>query len=121
MQRGNASNKRTVLLFAGDSLTIRFNYPTQARYSLKVRFSNDGPGTPLEQVQVSLDSQPVGTFTADNTRSTGMAPGTGWNEFLESPALGPLSLTPGPHTFVLAISGGDQYGVEIDSINLNLA
>lgn len=118
MQRGNAGNQMTVRLFAGGSLTLRFDNAASARYGVTVRYSNDGPGTSPEQVDVSVDGNSLGQFRAENTRAQGLMAGAGWNEFMVSESLGPVDLVPGPHAVVLTVSGGDQYGAEIDVVTL---
>jgi len=118
MPRGNASNRATVLLLAGGALTLRAQSTTPGRYTLRIRYSNDGPRTAPEQLDVVIDGSSVGQVQAENTRGDAMAPGTGWNEFRTSQTLGPVDLTPGPHTIVVAVSGGDSYGVEIDVVTL---
>jgi hypothetical protein len=118
MQRSNASDKETVLVHAGATLTRGFRTAGAAKYSLSVWYSNDGPGAPDEQIEVSVDRVHIGLLDAANTRTSGMAPGDGWNNLVASPALGPIGLTAAAHTLTLAISGGDPYGVEIDAVTL---
>lgn len=115
MPRGHASAQRTVLLLAGGSVTLRFTSAVQARYTVSVGYSNDGPGTPPEEVAVSVDGNPVGGFAAENTRSVGL-PGEGWDQFGTSGQLGPIDIAPGSHTVTLAVRGGDAYGAEMDVV-----
>jgi hypothetical protein len=45
-------------------------------------------------------------------------PGSGWNNFLTSDALGSISLAPGMHQLSFKVLSSDHYGVEIDTVEL---
>jgi hypothetical protein len=115
MPRGAASNERTRLLHAGQTLRFRFPLLEGRRYrSIIVRYSNDNFGA-REQLKVSVDRQLRAQFAAEDTGDGGR----GWNVFREKRVQAPLSLKQGSHTLSIAVSGGDGYGVEIDSVTLS--
>lgn len=120
-QRGKASSEGTALLYDGEQVSLRFELSSPARYTLAVSYSNDGPGTTLEQVEVFVDDRSAGGFAAQNTRPPDTDPGEGWNVFATSPPLGTEELAPGSHTVDVRVTGGDEYGVEIDSVTLSPA
>ena len=111
--RGNASGGLSVLLHSGDSRTMSIQVPYQTQYELIVRYSNDNFG-PLESLEVSVDGNVVGSFFAQDTGDGG----SGWNIFAESGPLGPITLSPGAHEITIAVTGGDGFGVEIDTVTL---
>jgi len=112
-QRVHASKQKTLLLYSGGE-AIYQPYIQTGKYEFKVRYSNDGPGTTLENVELLIDGISIGNFTSENTRVSGMLSGTGWDNFKESISIGPVSLASGQHTLKLKISLGDSFGVEID-------
>jgi hypothetical protein len=116
--RGSASGGAAVLLHNGGSVRIPFDLRTPGPYTLVVRYSTDGPGTRSEQVGVSIDGKPVGQFEAQNTRGPGQEVGAGWEGFVLSPPLGPIDLSRDTHTVVVALTDGDQYGIDIDGLGL---
>src|SRR5262245_11906292 len=78
MQRPNASEHRTVWLHAGEERTLQFELPANARYNLRVRYSNDNAnGRPLEEVDVRIDGKSVGVFAPEDTGDGGY----GWDIF----------------------------------------
>lgn len=115
MLRSEASGQRTVWLHAGESRTLRFQLPAEARYRLSVRYSNDNFG-PLEAVDVGIDGVRAGQFAAQDTGDFGF----GWNVFRWSDPFDPVTLSPGTHEVTIAVTGGDGFGVEIDVVKLEL-
>jgi len=115
MPRSNANNQTTVLLKSGDSRTVSFAIcpGANAIYNVRVRYSNDNFGS-TESVTVNFDDALVGRFSAQSTGTFGQ----GWNNFVESSNLGPVTLAPGNHRISISVSGGDGFGIEIDSIIL---
>jgi hypothetical protein len=113
MLRSAALDQRTVALQSGESRSLSFQFPGEARYGLSVRYSNDNFG-PTESVSVAVDGVQVGSFLALDTGDFG----DGWNNFLSSTLAGSFDLTRGPHTITITVSGGDGFGVEIDAIRL---
>ncbi|MDQ4068702.1 MAG: hypothetical protein M3203_04380 [Actinomycetota bacterium] len=61
-----------------------------------------------------MDGIAVGQITAEDTGDWG----AGWNNFLWSPGLRPVTLAAGPHQATTTVSGGDGYGVEIDALRI---
>jgi uncharacterized repeat protein (TIGR01451 family) len=118
MPRSNAWERTTVLLYAGESLKLPFQLSSNGCYELSVRYSNDNYTGPLESVVAWVDGVRLGQFTAENTRSPGLIPGSGWDVFRETSPIGTLRLQPGAHEVILVVSGGDGYGVEIDAVRL---
>lgn len=115
MPRSAASGQRTMLLQAGQGTTLVIPAASGgARYALTLRYSNDNFG-PSEVVTVKLDGAVFGSFTAQDTGNFGF----GWNQFVVSPVLGPIEIAPGSsHALRIEATGGDGYGVEIDSLEL---
>lgn len=113
MPRGNASGGLTVQLDDGEFRTMSINLPYNTEYQLVVRYSNDNFG-PLENVTVSVDGVPVGNFAAQDTGDFG----AGWDVFVDSSLLGPLTLGPGLHQVTISVSGGDGGGIELDKVTL---
>ncbi len=113
MFRSNAAGGATIQLDAGESRTIPIEVPFKTTYEMLVWYSNDNFG-PLENITVSINGQPLGSFAAEDTGDFGL----GWNQFQASPALGPIQLGPGTHLVTLTVAGGDGGGVEIDQVTL---
>ncbi len=115
MQRSAASGQRAVLLQAGQGVTLPVAPACcGARYALRLRYSNDNFGS-SEAVTVRLDGAVVGSFTARDTGDFGF----GWNQFVTSAELGPVEIVQGAaNTLRVEVTGGDGFGVEIDSIEL---
>ena len=109
--RGAASGLRTVWLHSGESRSLTVNLPRSCSSAATVTYSNDNNGA-LESVGLLIDGQSVGIFAAQDTGNYG----SGWNVFLTSEPLGPVTLAPGPHLLALTVSDGDGYGVEIDKV-----
>jgi hypothetical protein len=116
MSRSNADGQATVWLHGNESRTITFTLcpGTNTNYRLRVRYSNDNFG-PTEVVSVQLNGNSVGQFTSEDTGDFGL----GWNNFAESPDLGPITLQPGDHRITISVTGGDGNGIEIDSVILD--
>ncbi|MCX6718184.1 MAG: hypothetical protein NTY81_01080 [Candidatus Staskawiczbacteria bacterium] len=116
-QRGNAQNDWTVHLRAGESIDKNFSVPPGAtKLWVSVRYSNDN-GSPIsERVTLAVGAEFIGSFTAGSTGSGG----NGWNVFSESLKIGPANVESGgdDRILYLVISGGDGYGIEIDSVTL---
>lgn len=116
MQRSAASGQRTVWLHNGESRTLSFQLPASARYSLSVRYSNDGSS---DTVTVSVDDAEVCQFTTEATRPPGGEPGSGWNVFFSSGPICSVDLQSGIHTVRVSVTRSDVYGVEIDVVILD--
>jgi hypothetical protein len=115
MTRSAASGQRTVLLQAGQATVIPAGPACcGGRYAITLRYSNDNFGPP-EVVTVRLDGAVVGSFTALDTGNFGF----GWNQFVSSAEIVPVEIGPGAsNTLRVDVTGGDGFGVEIDSIGL---
>lgn len=113
MIRGNASGGLTVQLDDGEARTMSINLPYNTTYQLVVRYSNDNFG-PLENIAVSVDGVSVGSFAAQDTGDFG----AGWDAFVDSSLLGPITLGPGLHQVTISVSGGDGGGFELDKVTL---
>ena len=113
MPRSEASNRQTVWLHSGETRTLLFATVRSTRYSISVRYSNDNFG-PLETVDVSMGDTLLGSFRPQDTGDFGF----GWNVFLWTDSIGPVDLSPGWHSVVLSVLGGDGFGVEIDVVAL---
>lgn len=111
MPRSNATNGRTVWLYAGETRTLTFVVDVEAMYELSLRYSNDGGP---DRIEVRIDGVPLGQFVSVDTRPIGGMQGDGWNVFLSSGPLGSTRLTRGQHVVTIEVLEADAHGVEID-------
>jgi hypothetical protein len=111
--RSNASGQIAVLLQSGESHTLTFSLAQAASAELTIRYSNDNFG-PLEEIAVAIDQVTIGTFRAEDTGDWGH----GWNVFLTSDSIGPVTLGTGAHELTIGVDGGDGNGVEIDMVSI---
>jgi hypothetical protein len=113
MPRSEASGGQTVLLKSGETRSLSLELDGTALYDVNVVYSNDNFG-PLELVEVSVNGELVGSFSAEDTGDGG----AGWNVFYPSGPIGSKVVAPGMHEVTVSVSGGDGYGVEIDQVQL---
>jgi hypothetical protein len=118
MARPAASGQASVLVAAPGSLSLPFDVSAPGRYTFGVRYSDDGRGSASDLVELDVDGTHVGHFAAQSTRAAGMAPGEGWNSFVDGPGFGQLELTPGHHVAVVSLTGAAGYSVELDLLML---
>lgn len=118
MARPAASGHASVLVVAPGSLSLPFDVTAPGRYVFGVRYSDDGPGSASDLVELDVDGTHVGHFAAQSTRAAAMAPGEGWNAFVEGPGFGQLELAPGHHVAVVSLTGAVGYSVELDMLML---
>lgn len=118
MARPAASGHASVLVAAPGSLSLPFDVTAPGRYTFGVRYSDDGPGSPSDLVELDVDGTHVGHFAAQNTRAAAMEPGEGWNSFIDGPGFGQLELAPGRHVAVVSLTGAGGYSVELDMLML---
>ena len=115
MMRSHASNERTVLLKLDKSYTTPISVPESAVYEIVVQYSNDNDNSKSgEHVVISLGGISLGSFDADDTGDGGF----GWNNFVTSEAIVTERLASGSYGLTLTISGGDDYGLEVDMIEI---
>ena len=116
MQRSAASNQATVLLYQGNQVRVSFPLISQCQVQVKnVAYTNDGPS---DTITVLLD----GTTTIGSFHTTAHSNhGHYWNVPVNSGVLGtPVELSSGSHTISIRAMAADQYGVEIDKVDLDL-
>ena len=116
MQRSAASNQATVLLYQGNQVRVSFPLISQCQVQVKnVAYTNDGPS---DTITVLLD----GTTTIGSFHTTAHSNhGHYWNVPINSGVLGtPVELSSGSHTISIRAMASDQYGVEIDKVDLDL-
>ena len=117
MLRSNASGQKTVLLKDGETLALTFLLTGSVRYAVNVRYSNDNANNqPSETVTVTIDGKTIGEFIAKDTGDGGL----GWNVFTSSLITEPVDLLTGTHTMEVFVEGGDEFGVEIDAVFLEI-
>lgn len=114
--RANASGNRVVWMFAGEYLNINFCIDQSRNVSIRdFMHSNDGGSDVLS---VLLDGISVGEITTLERSNSGAY----WDEFLGSGQIGERSeLDPGQHTVTLIVARADMYGVEVDSVVVDMA
>ncbi|MDQ4069169.1 MAG: protein kinase [Actinomycetota bacterium] len=117
MPRSGASNARTLWLHDGQKAVLSFTVNVASTYSLAITYSNDNDDAlPSEEVLIEVDGARHASFVPDDTGSGG----AGWNVFHVN-RLGDVTLGAGTHELVVAVAGGDGYGVEIDRVRLSSA
>ncbi|MBN1287949.1 MAG: DUF11 domain-containing protein, partial [Anaerolineae bacterium] len=116
MPRSNAVNQHTLPVGTGESASATVSITEPGDYSVVVRYSNDNDDAlPIEVVEVVIDGESVGSFTSKDTNQYPDCWGCGWNVFATSYA-GSVDLAAGAHTMTLTVSGGDGYGIELDTV-----
>ncbi len=115
MQRSQASSQATVRLQAGEQQRYTFLLPVAATYRILLRYSNDNANSsPTEALQVQVDGFDIGSATAVDTGDGG----SGWNVFATASDVGIVALGVGSHTLEVTVTGGDGFGVELDTVKL---
>ena len=115
--RENASGGSTAWLrLSTQTLTMEFEAPARATYTISVLYSNDNDG-PLEKIDVNFDGERVGSFVAEDSGDRGF--GSDWDVFVSSGPMGTVDAASGSHVVTLSFTGGDGYGVEIDVVTLD--
>ncbi len=115
MQRGAASDLKTMLLKSTESITLPFTLGAAAHYTVSVQYSNDNNNlAPSETISLSINGVSLEQFVAEDTGDGG----SGWNIFASSGSLGSIELQPGLHEVEISVTGGDDFGVEIDAVFL---
>lgn len=116
MDRGLAQQQKTVSLQTGQSRDYEFSTPAAATYSMTIIYSNDNDDNkPGETIDIELDGVGIYSFIASDTGSGG----NGWNVFFTTSTTD-IVINAGTHTLKLIVSGGDDYGIEIDQIRMTL-
>ena len=112
--RANAWGKKTALLKTNDQIDFSVDIKEDGFYTLYIRHSNDNlDNQSTETLNIFVDGNEVGVFTSVDTGNEGK----GWNIF-SAPWFGDLHLSADAHVISLRVSGGDEYGIEIDAIVL---
>ncbi|KAK6172700.1 hypothetical protein SNE40_016310 [Patella caerulea] len=115
IDRSEASNKTDVLLHENDELSLRFclNGRTSVRI-LNVGYSNDGGA---DKCQINNNTTKVGEFESIVEYGSG----TLWNIFRLSGEIGSdIILETGCNTITLLVKSADDYGIEIDHIEVKV-
>jgi len=111
--RDSASNGESIYLTDGEYTSISFSTNTECTtVVLNVRYSE---GSAVDTATVSIDGQVIGSFrTTASSHSTDP-----WNDFYDSGQVGgETTLAAGEHTVKIAVSTTDEYGMEVDYIQL---
>lgn len=112
--RSNASNQQTLWVNqVGGEASWEIIIPATGDYSLVVRYSNDDTGV-LDDISVRVNGSQVGGFESEDTGSGG----SGWNVFVESPAIPLGQLAAGTVTLSLRLDAHDGFGIEYDLLTL---
>ncbi|KAK6194876.1 hypothetical protein SNE40_000412 [Patella caerulea] len=111
--RSNASNKTDVRLHQNDLLSFRFCLKGETSVSIKsVTFSNDGGA---DKCIIHINGIKVGEFVS--TFATNYS--KFWNVFKSSGEVGSaMKADPGCNTITLFVTSADDYGIEIDHIEV---
>ncbi|KAK3091053.1 hypothetical protein FSP39_016787 [Pinctada imbricata] len=115
MWRSAASNKRTLLLYEGDSVVVEFCFSSVVRlHILNVRYSNDGDA---DDFTLMIDNNVLGKVSSSSLTRWGHA----WNDFRDSGPLGESMIVhSGNHKLIMSVTNSDNYGVEVDSVDFDL-
>ncbi len=124
--RAAARRGKTLWLRAGQQAEYRVRVDTAGSYALALHYSNDAGSSISEGradfliVSVNGTAMPPPIVTV-NTRPPGAEAGAGWNEFVTSDWVRLGKLNPGIHTIALLVDDADDFGVEIDRIEIRVA
>ena len=112
-RRESASNGASIYLNNGEYVSYGFNTTEECSIvTLNVRYSE---GSTVDTATISIDGQDIGSFRT-TVRSNGPDP---WNEFYDSGQIGDeATLAAGEHTLRVSVSTTDEYGMEVDYIQL---
>ena len=111
--RESASNGESVYLNHGEYISVSFKtYAQCTAIVLNVRYSE---GSAVDTATVSIDGKVIGRFrTTTTSHSTDP-----WNDFYDSGNVGSeITLKAGEHTVKITVSTIDEYGMEVDYIQL---
>jgi exo-beta-1,3-glucanase (GH17 family) len=109
--RGNASGDRVWHLNnVTDATTYTLAVGASGIYRVKFRYSNSDTGV-FDTVQVSVNGNPVSSFTTVHTGD--------WNEFTETDWLPLGELLPGTFELTLTLASTDGFGIDFDTISLS--
>ncbi|KAL3877039.1 hypothetical protein ACJMK2_034795 [Sinanodonta woodiana] len=111
--RSEASGQATLKMNKGQTVSIEFCMMTLSEIEVQnVWYSNDGES---DLITVTVDNTKLGEVLTEPLYKNG----AGWNIFNPSGSLGSIIyLSEGRHQLSLYIEKGDEYGVEIDKIEL---
>lgn len=111
--RAEASGRQTVHLSSGEKVTLTFclRHTSYVSVSNGV-YSNDGPS---DKVLIRLDHTEVGSFSSKQHSNFGHF----WEVMVPTGSIGKaFSLPSGEHSLVLKVESADEYGIEIDKLDL---
>ncbi|ESO85405.1 hypothetical protein LOTGIDRAFT_154901 [Lottia gigantea] len=112
--RSEASNQQTLQLSEDDKATYEFCLTESALVKVKnIRYSNDG-GT--DRIDVIVNDDTIGSFQTTGEANNGQ----NWNVFRSSGEVGQSQMNSGRHKLYVKVDTADQYGVEIDNIQLEV-
>ena len=112
-QRQHASGYKAVHLYTGNVLQKELCFVSGTKFTVsEIEYSNDGPS---DRISVSLGQVVIDEFSTV-TFSDG---GLGWDKFRPHQSMA-STITEGHHILTLKVLQADKYGVEIDSIKVNV-
>ncbi|KAL3877042.1 hypothetical protein ACJMK2_034798 [Sinanodonta woodiana] len=113
--RSEASGQATLKMKKGQTVSIEFCLMKHSEIEVQnVWYSNDGES---DLIALTVDNKKLGKVLTETLNKDG----AGWNIFKPSGSLGSIIyLSEGRHQLSLYIEKGDEYGVEIDKIELFL-
>ncbi|XP_064618218.1 uncharacterized protein LOC135482256 [Liolophura sinensis] len=111
--RADASGGQTVHLTPGEEVTLTFCLRRTSYVSISNGvYSNDGRS---DKVVIRLDHTDVGSFSSKQHSHFGDY----WGVMVSSGSIGkPFSVPSGEHSLVLKVESADEYGIEIDKVDL---
>ena len=111
--RGSASNGASIYLSHGEYTSNSFTTPTECSVTvLNVRYSE---GSTVDTATVSIDGRVIGSFRTTVSSSSADP----WNDFYDSGQVGgETTLAAGEHTVKITVSTTDEYGMEVDYVQL---
>ncbi|KAL3877037.1 hypothetical protein ACJMK2_034793 [Sinanodonta woodiana] len=113
--RTNASGHATLKMYKGQTASFEFCLTTDSEIEVKkVWYSNDGES---DLITGPVDNKTMGEVLTQKHHKLGAA----WNIFKPSgPLCCSIYLLEGKHLLSVSVNKGDEYGVEIDTIELLL-
>ncbi|KAK3579227.1 hypothetical protein CHS0354_033296 [Potamilus streckersoni] len=113
--RSDASGQATLKIYKGQAVSIEFCLTKHSEIEVQnVWYSNDGES---DLITVTVDNKGLGKVVTEPLNKDG----EGWNIFRPSGPLGSIVyLSEGRHQISFYVEKGDEYGVEIDKIELLL-
>ena len=115
IMRGDASGGEVVAL--KNEHVVAHVFPTSSLCEVQVSNVRYSDGSSEDECTVSIAGKNVGEFRSTTESSTDTDK---WNEFYDSGTLGSTILGKGQHLIMVRVNATDEFGVELDFIELGI-